>query len=423
MSEPAAEVSIPMTLETIGMLCYACKTPFDEGEEELRCMVSGCANCFHVACVTAVNLTADAKKDWACPQCRCSVPKGGDCSRTPVGASKIRATNITLRKKSSAQEQISTGTTEQFALPSVEFLEVMQEIRQVRLDMALMKDMVGQVTSIMVQYDLKLNALNTQLAAMCSQAKAPVVTDDLAQPTEHLSLPAQPTEHVPLPTQPAGHLPLPAQPTKHLLLPVQPKEHLLLPAQPIEHQLLPAHPTEHRPMYATVLATKLSPKKTASEDLNKQLSVEPQMRTTNRQAVRAPGGKITDDMKKSAVQVDAEENQGHSGRMQRPTSICCIGSPTAISLKAVERRRFIHLWNMVSGLEEVRAYVKELCPTGTCIVEELNPKGDYKSYKIGIPDAHYEKFFTAEAWPDNARLKAWTPFRGQRTNTTDRTPA
>lgn len=69
---------------------------------------------------------------------------------------------------------------------------------------------------------------------------------------------------------------------------------------------------------------------------------------------------------------------------------------------------------MVSGLEDVRLYLKELCPTVTFTVDELNSKGDYKSYKIGVPDTHYETCFAADVWPDNARIKAWIPFRVQK---------
>lgn len=98
---------------------------------------------------------------------------------------------------------------------------------------------------------------------------------------------------------------------------------------------------------------------------------------------------------------------------QRPTSMRCTGSPTKMTLRAVERRKFIHLWNMVSSLEEVSQYLKELYPADTCIVEELKPKGNYKSYKIGVPEVHYDTCFAADIWPDNARLKAWVPFRGQ----------
>lgn len=335
---------MPITPDVLNtLLCYACKTPFNIGEEELLCKVPGCGNSFHCECANAAKLTRDEKLDWVCPKCRCNMPRGGDHSGTPVGASKFRATNVTIRKKPTPKSPNELLTTEQLSFPSTEFLEVMAEIGRVRQDMVLIKDMLGQVTSAMVQYDLKLDGLMTQLGNMSRQAQ---------------------------------------ESTKDT----------------------PNKPASPQMSYAAAAASPASPpSNTNSNTVACKNPIPLSQPITTGAGITA--GNTTDEAIQSSERTSSEKHQTER-RFQRPASMRCTGSRTSVSLKAVERRKFVHLWNMVSGLEEVKAYVTELCPTGTCIVEELNSKGNYKSYKIGIPDTHYDKCFSADVWPDNARLKA-----------------
>lgn len=98
------------------------------------------------------------------------------------------------------------------------------------------------------------------------------------------------------------------------------------------------------------------------------------------------------------------------------TSRRCTAGPDVTSLKAVEPRKFVHLWNMASEAQEVLSYLQQLCPTGLCTVEELKPRGSYKSFKIGVPEAFHETCLSTDIWPNNSRVKAWVSFRGQRSN-------
>lgn len=97
-------------------------------------------------------------------------------------------------------------------------------------------------------------------------------------------------------------------------------------------------------------------------------------------------------------------------RSRRPPSLCGTAGPAVTSLKAVEARSYIHLWNMESSAEEIRDYLRQLCPAGICTVEELTPKGAYKSYKLGIPAVFRESCMSANVWPVNARIKAWISY-------------
>ena len=117
-------------------------------------------------------------------------------------------------------------------------------------------------------------------------------------------------------------------------------------------------------------------------------------------------------------EVEHANEQWTEVRRKKPrTSFSVRGTagPETTSLKAVEFRRYLHLWNMLSGADEVRIYLQHLCPEGSCTVEELKPRGDYKSFKVGIPPAYYDKCLCADVWPENARIKRWL-FRGSQIN-------
>lgn len=100
----------------------------------------------------------------------------------------------------------------------------------------------------------------------------------------------------------------------------------------------------------------------------------------------------------------------------RSASRLCTAGPDVTSLKAVEPRKFIHLWNMMSGVDDIRNYLQKLCGTENCTVDELKPRGNYKSYKIGVPEEFYKTCISIDTWPINARVKAWTSFRGPSNN-------
>lgn len=103
-------------------------------------------------------------------------------------------------------------------------------------------------------------------------------------------------------------------------------------------------------------------------------------------------------------------------RRNNQLSLRCTAGPEVTFLKAIEPRKSIHLWNMESEAADVLRYLQNLWPGKNCSVEELKARGDYKSYKITVPEEIYEKCISSEIWPINARVKTWMPFRGPRKN-------
>lgn len=96
----------------------------------------------------------------------------------------------------------------------------------------------------------------------------------------------------------------------------------------------------------------------------------------------------------------------------RPSlSMRCLAGPAVTSLKAAEMRKYIHLWNMLSGAEDVKQYLNELCPQKVCTVQELNTTNNYKSFKIGVPEECFDRCFSVNIWPENARVKKWVNYK------------
>lgn len=92
-------------------------------------------------------------------------------------------------------------------------------------------------------------------------------------------------------------------------------------------------------------------------------------------------------------------------------SLRCLAGPAVTSLRAVEPRQYMHLWNMLSSADEVKQYLMELFPQKACTVEELKTKNNYRSYKIGVPEECFDRCFSVEVWPENARVKKWVNYR------------
>lgn len=357
-----------LTIAVAVSVCYACNTPFEEGEEELQCKVSGCANRFHYACGTASTLTNDEKAEWVCPQCRCSVRKTGDYSHTPVGTSKIRAGNITFRKPANPNKD---STPERLQFPSTQYLEIMSEVRLIREDMAVINDMLKQVMSKLVQYDTTIEKLTTKLSENTS--KSPLQNDQADK------LVSECRYQVNTYSDAAAGL--------------------------------------KKGRVNTVTSSSNAPRKNgASSATPNDESNMPNLQG----GTRADFAKDVSDREEPASMDIPRDNEnsewqlvGRRKSQRRLTSLRCTAGPNVTSLVAVEHRKHIHLWNMVSGIDDVRAYVQTLCPGATCTVEELKPRGDYKSYKIGVPAAHIDTYLSPHVWPENARVKVWF-FRGRR---------
>ncbi|PZC85529.1 hypothetical protein B5X24_HaOG216637 [Helicoverpa armigera] len=98
------------------------------------------------------------------------------------------------------------------------------------------------------------------------------------------------------------------------------------------------------------------------------------------------------------------------------------------SLKAVERKKFLHVWRLEKNTTEtdLKEYVKQVLGVeddSGIYVEKLKPKTerDYSSFKIGITITNFEKLCDPEAWPVNVEYCEWIWFRPSTKPTTSTT--
>ncbi|CAK1546378.1 unnamed protein product [Leptosia nina] len=62
-------------------------------------------------------------------------------------------------------------------------------------------------------------------------------------------------------------------------------------------------------------------------------------------------------------------------KSRHPPLLQGTAGPNVTFLRAVESRKYLHLWNMESNVDEVHEYLQQLCPGKNCTVEQLKSRG------------------------------------------------
>lgn len=358
------------------MICGACRTELLLGEEYVQCMVVGCGKVYHYAC-NGKSLSTEAKAVWACPECVCAVRKGGSNSETPVGT-PLNVKNVTLRKPSGPP--VRPSETEEAGKSPLATLEC----KLLREQISFLSEQLADALSTMDRYN---SALTT-------------CTDKLQEVSERLI----DLEHS----------------MRHRDLSAEDK----LPQTPCDEAVkLQKHKKG--------LETKRRRTKGVALEEKKAVAIRPEVFphgggdildispiSVTLQEEKAIKGQLSGSFDAKTSERDGCTEGGfelvQSKKHRRSTSMRGTAGPNVTSLRAVEDRKYIHLWNMASTADEVLLYLKSLDLGGSCTVEELKAKGNYKSYKIGVPAASFDKCMSADLWPDNARIKMWL-FRRQTT--------
>lgn len=119
----------------------------------------------------------------------------------------------------------------------------------------------------------------------------------------------------------------------------------------------------------------------------------------------------TGAMSNSQPTADINWTEVRHKKSRQSLSLRCVAGPDVTSLKAAESRRHFHLWNMLSGADEIKVYLSGLCPQKAVTVEQLKTTNNYNSFKIGVPEDCYDKCFSVDVWPENARVKKWINYK------------
>lgn len=353
------------------MICGACQTELLLGEEHVVCMAVSCSKVYHYAC-NGRTLSAEEKAIWVCPECVCAVKKGGSNSETPVGTPH-NIKNVALRK----QPAYRTLETDEVSMSPL----LTQENQLLREQITFLSEQLADTLSTMGRYH---SALTT-----CTD-KLQVISERLFKLEHLVAHRDQPTEE----TIPPNSF---SKATK-----------LQKPKKGSESKRGPVKDRSQEEKNAVVACPEVFP-----VDRGPVVDVSPISVTTqeegssNVQQFGCCSAKVEQDR-------TAEEDfvLVQSKKHRRSTSMRGTAGPNVTSLRAVEDLKYIHLWNMVSTADEILAYLQSLDLGGVCTVEELKPKGNYKSYKLGVPAASFKRCMSADLWPDNARIKMWL-FRRQ----------
>lgn len=399
------------------MNCAACCSIIDCNEEYLRCLIDSCNKTYHLLC-TGVKTPTESRNDWICPECRCTAKKGGDNSLTPVGTTKkSQDNNITHRKKL----PLPCLSDESFNAQTSELLT--DEVKILRQEVQTLKSQISHAVSLIINYDSKMASYVSEVKELNRRLETATnfVSDTAVAQLSPAPIAANGGTGIPTDTQ------------------------YLAQSQLESINLALAPPTAAEPQLDTSVATLVTQITQSTDQPQPDMAVvtvgAPAKKRRKRTQVRIEGKAFHEKLSPglesfpslpqhkqaqtlteqvARVRVDAPTissqqslytEQWTEVRKGRPASLCGTADPAKTTLKAVEPRKYIHLWNMESNVNEISDYLRQLCPTGTCTVQELSPRGDYKSYKIGVPIGAYDVFFSTDVWPVNARIKAWVSYQ------------
>ncbi|KAI5652080.1 hypothetical protein NE865_00418 [Phthorimaea operculella] len=365
-----------------------------------ECKHQYCLNCAGVDFRRYYIMTAEAKSCWKCRACYAKLPPYNTVKKSvsplpPASSvneilSTLDRSNVTIRSKQ--VPNLDDSTVENNVIS-----ELVMEMKALREQVTLLNNRLGEVAASVDRCHDKIDSCNEKLVGMEKQ----IQNHDLTHNNQTLSHCDQNSDNS----------------TNNIVVKPQPKRPKRKLAPPLN----------------TSLGTN---RNTSSPSANSDIPVRPSSNIDTTTETNSSSDKATNNSqeprdgvvyenKSNPIVIEADDDDGETKhgpwidvmpKKRRNQSQRCTAGPNITTLKAVEANKIIHLWNMASGPEEVLAYLKTLCPTGKCTVDELKPRGDYKSYKIMVPEVYYDKCLSIDVWPVNARVKPWTSFRHSRKN-------
>lgn len=340
------------------LICCVCALELAVGEEYLQCMVKTCGKLFHRSCNNKV-LTLDEIDTWACSECRENLNKGGPNSDTPFGT-PVSIKNVANRSKCTTPiPPTQPGSSSNITL----------EIQLMRDQMNMLSEQLFDAVSTISRFQSALS----ECAAKFEVVNNKLLTLESVASRQCNCKCVQPSTSI----QVVG-----IEPKRRSQRKKSRRAH-----GPVEDPNATVIEVPAGEVPQNVMSTAAPP---ASPICSSNFALE-SSNVANNERQDAPEGEF--------IKV--------TRRKRQYSSVRCTAAPDATPLRAVEYRKYIHLWNMASGVEDVRAFLQSLCPNTTCTVDELKPKGEYKSFKIGVPPALFETCLSADLWPDNARVRPW----------------
>lgn len=129
--------------------------------------------------------------------------------------------------------------------------------------------------------------------------------------------------------------------------------------------------------------------------------------------VEAPKTVVSNDYRDSQVATEStdewKEVKRKRSRLSVPSILRGKAAPGVTLLEASEKWKYFHLFYVKQGTTEdqIREHLKSVCEVDSCTIESLKSRGNYASFKLGVPDQLYEKVTAVENWTENICIKPW----------------
>ncbi|CAH1647466.1 unnamed protein product [Spodoptera littoralis] len=385
-------INISKKIQDTNINCVACRSLIVDGEECLSCSLDKCQLKYHIQCSGKTVVAKDELTTWICPECVCHVE--GKANDDNISLTQDSDMNITFRKKIQVIQNVQN---------QVEFQELTFEMSKLRLEMEILKEQLSKAVAIITNHESKLTGYSSQIDLLNTQLK-------------HYS---------PSSVNVGQQKPVCVRDSHSIVVVPTQQQHQLNPAPPpletptavgAAQRSKKKKPKSKKANPKTLNSTSNYPNRPVETKANDHLSTvnihnspaaDDRAFTSTDDPAAAYNHIATDTDRRTGTISDQNWTEVRKNKPRQSPSLCGIAGPDITTLRAVEPRKYMHLWNMESSANEIRDYLQHLCPTGTCTVEELRTRGSYKSFKIGVPIVHYEKCFSVDVWPVNARIKAW----------------
>ncbi|KAG7310847.1 hypothetical protein JYU34_003678 [Plutella xylostella] len=441
-------------MDIIENCCAGCLKPIP-GRTYLTC--STCTEKYDLDCANVSfqryrnTMTADHKKAWICDTCYCKKPKTGNLN-TPLRPEKTtspskqnsalnqgeNSKNVTRRTKPSQpvcitvhsdeetipSEKDSTASTPNTWISGMEILlrksleEMKQELKEefkkaltnMSQEQGKIKEELFAVISELRTENLKLRSEikymieegNKSVISLGTQPAAPPPSTNSRRGKAvkaNMKETASPGKHVgPAPATAPLVLPAPSAPSASVS---QATSTTLGPAgssavsEPLVTSAPFAYPAPPAPRAPLAISAPLAQSEPASPPV-------PSYATAVAEGSNGQGQKQESEWK----EVKSKIKRNPINRGQNSMAI----------LKAVERKKYLHVWRLKKDIteENMTEFIKEVIGSDSDIeVTKLKPKIDrsYASFKVGVSERKFEQLINPEKWPLDVEYSEWTWFR------------
>lgn len=368
------------------MICFACKSKIEHGNL-LRC--TGCKSGYHYSCLNITSATfreqsVTLKSTYKCDSCANVTQRVRVSDETPVRGTATKIGSETMEKPDASCEDIffKGNITSSPVINNMEsFMDVMKEVISARLsafESKLIQEIKNSVTTLTLEnsklreeltvannkcrcLEQEINVLKTEKRNTLQQRSSCIEnpTSDIISKSIDIQGSAVPSGPAPRPPPTSSHAVAVAERAGGEQPPRPPRP--------------PPPPASPSISYAAV--------------------------------TRNTANMVTVESKWIDVKSVKRNNPVKKG-----------GNTSVALLKAVERKKFLHVWRLDKSTTEetLRGYIENVLGSDCdIIIQKLRPKTerDYASFKIGTTEGNFNKLCNPDIWPVHVEFSEWIWFR------------